>query len=55
MHENLTINIGHRADSAKFIDYYINIAFRGLIGGRFKMPNAPYCHPLTNNGMNTDY
>jgi len=41
-HENLTINIGHLADSAKFEMSTINIIYSGLIGWSFEMPNAPY-------------
>jgi hypothetical protein len=47
-HENLTINIGHLADSAKFEMSTINKIYSGLTGWSFEMPNAPYssrCKP----------
>lgn len=40
-HENLTINIGHLADSANFEMSTFNVIYSGLKGWCFKMPNAP--------------
>ncbi len=41
-HENLTINIGHLADSAKFEMSTINKIYSVLKQWSFEMPNAPY-------------
>jgi len=41
-HENLTINIGHLADSDKLKMSTFNEIFSGLTGWNFEMPNAPY-------------
>jgi hypothetical protein len=38
----VTINIGHLADSAKFDMSTINKIYSGLILWSFEMPNAPY-------------
>ncbi len=46
-HENLTINIGHLADSAKFELSTNNKIYRGLTGWCFEVPNAPYSSRYT--------
>ena len=42
MHETLTKNTGHLADSNQFEMSTINKTYSGLIVGSFEMPNAPY-------------